>query len=58
MPGESEFGGVDGLIQPPPHDPTAHERMMLMRRTGQDPENITDQRAPRSSRAWHGQEEE
>lgn len=23
----TEFGGVEGLIQPPPHVPTGHERM-------------------------------
>jgi hypothetical protein len=27
----SEFGGVAGLIQPPPHVPTASERMMMIR---------------------------
>lgn len=27
----SEFGGVDGLIQPPPHVPTASERLMMIR---------------------------
>jgi hypothetical protein len=25
----SEFGGVAGLIQPPPHVPTAHERLWM-----------------------------
>ena len=24
----TEFGGVAGLVQPPPHVPTAHERLM------------------------------
>lgn len=26
----SEFGGVDGLIQPPPHVPTAGERLSMI----------------------------
>ena len=26
----SELGGVEGLIQPPPHKPTGHERMMAI----------------------------
>lgn len=26
----SEFGGVGGLIQPPPHNPTASERLSMM----------------------------
>ncbi len=26
----TEFGGVEGLIQPPPHVPTAHERLMMV----------------------------
>jgi hypothetical protein len=26
----TEFGGVAGLIQPPPHVPTAHERLMMV----------------------------
>lgn len=26
----TEFGGVDGLIQPPPHRPTAAERLHMM----------------------------
>lgn len=26
----SEFGGVDGLIQPPPHVPTAAERLGMI----------------------------
>jgi hypothetical protein len=26
----SEFGGVDGLIQPPPHVPTAGERLSMV----------------------------
>ena len=27
----SEFGGVDGLIQPPPHVPDASERLMMLK---------------------------
>lgn len=26
--GASEFGGVEGMVQPPPHVPTAKERLM------------------------------
>ena len=26
----TEFGGVDGLIQPPPHVPTASERLSMI----------------------------
>lgn len=26
----SEFGGVGGLIQPPPHSPSASERLMMI----------------------------
>lgn len=26
----SEFGGVGGLIQPPPHNPTASERLHML----------------------------
>jgi len=26
----SEFGGVGGLIQPPPHNPTASERLSMI----------------------------
>lgn len=41
----SEFGGVRGPVQPEPHDPTASERLFLMKHTGQDPENLENQRA-------------
>lgn len=27
----SEFGGVGGLIQPPPHNPSASERLSMIR---------------------------
>lgn len=30
----SEFGGLPGLVQPPPHIPTASERLSLIYRTG------------------------
>ena len=35
----SEFGGVDGLIQPPPHFPTADEALMLSYQVTQQPLN-------------------
>lgn len=41
----SEFGGVRGPVQPVPHEPTAAEKLFLMKSTGQDPDNISDQRA-------------
>jgi len=28
--GGSEFGGVGGLVQPPPHTPTASERLSMI----------------------------
>lgn len=30
---ETEFGGKDGLIQPPPHEMTAREQRMQLMRT-------------------------
>lgn len=36
----SEFGGVPGLVQPPPHVPTASERLSLIYRSG-DPSGST-----------------
>lgn len=39
----SEFGGVEGLVQPPPHVPTAAERLSLLYRTG-DPSGQTPPR--------------
>jgi len=35
---ESEYAGVDGLVQPPPHVPVASERLMLLYQTAaEDP---------------------
>jgi hypothetical protein len=41
----SEFGGVPGLIQPPPHKPTASERRMMVMAidptdSGVEPESV------------------
>jgi hypothetical protein len=33
----SEFGGVDGLIQPPPHEPDASENLMIGYQVTQQP---------------------
>lgn len=39
----SEFGGVGGIIQPPPHEPTpAERRMQLMHVPTQDLETTVD----------------
>lgn len=39
----SEFGGVGGLIQPPPHEPTAREKLMQLHAIGtQDLEQTVD----------------
>jgi hypothetical protein len=40
----SEYGGVDGLIQPQPHEPTPSERRMLLTRSGpaEDPGSGSD----------------
>lgn len=27
----TEYGGVSGLVQPPPHEPTASERLMMLK---------------------------
>lgn len=43
--GESEFGGVAGLVQPPPHIPTAAEKLSLTYRTG-DPSGRTTEDVP------------
>lgn len=36
----SEYGGVPGLVQPEPHQPTASEQMMIM--YCQDPLHLPD----------------
>lgn len=39
----SEFGGVDGLVQPPPHEPTAREQLIAIhQRFVLPPENTED----------------
>lgn len=51
----SEFGGRGGLVQPLPHTPTTSERLGIMYRTGQDPDQPTDQtlRGDRRSRSFY-----
>lgn len=40
----SEFGGVDGLVQPPPHEPTAREQLIAMHQRFVQPPLSTDER--------------
>lgn len=54
----SEFGGKVGRnrVQPPPHEPTASEQLMLTYTTG-DPSGInpfTKKRAPDNGESWEG----
>lgn len=55
MPGEGEYGGKDGLIQPPPHELTASEKLMLMKTTAQDPDSIDDQTKKPNPKNWRGE---
>lgn len=51
----SEFGGKAGLVQPAPHEPTASEKLMLMKTTGQDPDTIVDQEAKPDGHSFRGE---
>lgn len=54
---ESEFEGSDGQVQREPHQVKANEKLFLMKMTGQDPENITDQTKKPNLRSWRGHSE-
>lgn len=54
MATESEFGGVPGLVQPPPHIPTPSEQLSLIYRTG-DPSGLTP---PDDGSIWAGLRQE
>lgn len=48
--GPSEFGGERGLVQKPPHEPTAAETARLMRAT--NPNDLSDTPEAALIREW------